>query len=411
MRKRTVRDCDWQGKRALVRVDFNVPFERGTRRISDDVRIREALPTINYLREQGASVVLCTHLGRPDGKRDADLTLEPVAERLSELLGAPVAYVRDAVGEEARGAAKRLAPGGVLLLENVRFWPEEERNDPAFAAALASLADAYVNDAFGAAHRAHASTEGVARHLPAMAGLLMEKEIAFLGGILNAPARPLAALLGGAKVSDKLQVLGRLIGHADELLVGGGMAATFLKAQGHEIGASLLEESLVGFCAETMERAAAAATPITLPDDVVVAERIEERAPSQAVDVGAVPPGAPPQAVDVGAIPPGAMILDVGPRSAERYASRLAAMGSVVWNGPMGVFEVEPFHRGTQAVAEALAASGAVTVIGGGSTAEAVARLGLAERMSHVSTGGGASLEFLEGKDLPGVAALDDADA
>lgn len=396
MKKRTVCDYDWRGKRALVRVDFNVPFERGTRRISDDVRIREALPTINYLREQGASVILCTHLGRPDGKRDANLQLEPVAERLSELLGAPVAYVHDAIGEKARDAAERLAPGGVLLLENVRFWPEEERDDPAFAAALASLADAYVNDAFGAAHRAHASTEGVARYLPAMAGLLMEKEIAFLGGILNAPARPLAALLGGAKVSDKIQVLGRLIGHADELLVGGGMAATFLKAQGYEIGASLLEENLVGFCAETMERAAAASTPIALPDDVVVAERIEA--------------GAPSQAVDVGAIPPGAMTLDVGPRTAERYATRLAAMGSVVWNGPMGVFEVEPFHRGTQAVAEALAASNAVTVIGGGSTAEAVARFSLAEKMSHVSTGGGASLEFLEGKELPGVAALDDAE-
>ena len=395
MRKRTVRDYDWRGKRALVRVDFNVPFERGTRRISDDVRIREALPTIDYLREQGASVVLCAHLGRPDGARDANLQLEPVAERLSELLGAPAVYVHDAAGEEAHAAAERLAPGDVLLLENVRFWPEEERNDPAFAAALASLADAYVNDAFGTAHRAHASTEGVARHLPAMAGLLMEKEIAFLGGVLNSPARPLAALLGGAKVSDKLQVLGRLIGHADELLVGGGMAATFLKAQGREVGASLLEEHLTGFCAETMERAAAAATPIALPEDVVVAERIEEGAPSEAVDAGAVPPGA--------------MILDIGPRSAERYANRLAAMGSVVWNGPMGVFEVEPFHRGTQAVAEALAASGAVTVIGGGSTAEAVARLGLAERMSHVSTGGGASLEFLEGKELPGVAALDDA--
>lgn len=396
MKKRTIRDYDWRGKRALVRVDFNVPFERGTRRISDDVRIREALPTINYLREQGASVVLCTHLGRPDGERDANLQLEPVAERLSELLGAPAAYVHDSIGEGARDAAERLAPGDVLLLENVRFWPEEERDDPAFAAALASLADAYVNDAFGAAHRAHASTAGVARHLPAMAGLLMEKEIAFLGGILNAPARPLAALLGGAKVSDKIQVLGRLIGHADELLVGGGMAATFLKAQGYEIGASLLEENLVGFCAETMERAAAASTPIALPEDVVVAERIEAGAPSQAVDVGAVPPGA--------------MILDVGPRSAERYANRLAAMGSVVWNGPMGVFEVEPFHRGTRAVAEALAASNAVAVIGGGSTAEAVALFGLAEKMSHVSTGGGASLEFLEGKELHGVAALDDAE-
>lgn len=394
MRKRTIRDFDWRGKRALVRVDFNVPFERGSRRISDDVRIREALPTIAYIREQGASVVLCSHLGRPDGRRDPDLQLDPVADRLAELIGAPVAYVHDAPGQEARAAAESLAPGAVLLLENLRFWPEEERNDPGFAAALAALADAYVNDAFGTAHRAHASTEGVARLLPAMAGLLMEKEIAFLGGALDAPARPLAALLGGAKVSDKLQVLGRLVGHADALFVGGGMAATFLKSQGYETGASLIEESLVPFCAETMERAAAASSPVALPEDVVVAERIAEDAPSEIADSAAVPPGA--------------MILDIGHRAAERYARALAAMGCVVWNGPMGVFEVPPFHRGSQTVAEALAASGAVTIIGGGSTAEAVARFGLAGAMSHVSTGGGASLEFLEGKTLPGVAALDD---
>ena len=393
--KRTLRDFDWQGKRALVRVDFNVPFERGTTRISDDVRIREALPTIEYLRGQGASVVLCTHLGRPDGKRVPEMELGSVVERLGELLGAPVAYVHDAPGDEAKAAAGALAAGGVLMLDNIRFWPGEEANDSDFAASLASLADAYVNDAFGTAHRAHASTEGVAHRLPAMAGLLMEKEITFLGRVLQSPARPLAALLGGAKVSDKLQVLGRLIGHADELFVGGGMAGTFLKAQGYEIGASLLEEDLIGFCAETMERAAAASTPITLPEDVVVAERIE--------------PGAPTSVVGIDGIPANAMVLDIGPRTARDYAERLASMGSVVWNGPMGVFEVPPFHEGTRIIAEAIASGDVVSVIGGGSTAEAVAHLGLAERMSHVSTGGGASLEFLEGKELPGVAALDDA--
>ena len=393
--KRTIRDFDWQGKRALVRVDFNVPFERGTTRVSDDVRIREAVPTIEHLRGQGAAVVLCTHLGRPDGKRVPDLELGPVVERLSELLGAPVGYVHDAPGDEAKAAAGALAAGGVLMLDNIRFWPGEEANDPDFAAALASLADAYVNDAFGTAHRAHASTEGVAHRLPAMAGLLMEKEITFLGGVLEHPARPLAALLGGAKVSDKLQVLGRLIGHADELFVGGGMAGTFLKAQGYEIGASLLEEDLINFCAETMERAAAASTPITLPEDVVVAERIE--------------PDVPTSVVGIGDIPANAMVLDIGPRTAASYAQRLEAMGSVVWNGPMGVFEVPPFHEGTRIVAEAIASGSVVSVIGGGSTAEAIAHLGLAERMSHVSTGGGASLEFLEGKELPGVAALDDA--
>ena len=393
--KRTIRDFDWQDKRALVRVDFNVPFERGTTRISDDVRIREAVPTIEHLRGQGAAVVLCTHLGRPDGKRVPDLELGPVVERLSELLGAPVRYVHDAPGDEAKAAAGALAAGGVLMLDNIRFWPGEEANDPDFAAALASLADAYVNDAFGTAHRAHASTEGVAHRLPAMAGLLMEKEITFLGGVLEHPARPLAALLGGAKVSDKLQVLGRLIGHADELFVGGGMAGTFLKAQGYEIGASLLEEDLINFCADTMERAAAASTPITLPEDVVVAERIE--------------PDVPTSVVGIGDIPANAMVLDIGPRTAASYAQRLAAMSSVVWNGPMGVFEVPPFHEGTRIVAEAIASGSVVSVIGGGSTAEAVAHLGLAERMSHVSTGGGASLEFLEGRELPGVAALDDA--
>ena len=394
MTKMTVRDIDWRGKRALVRVDFNVPYERGTTRISDDIRIREALPTIRHLRDAGASVVLCTHLGRPGGKASPDLELGPIAERLSELLGAPAAYVHDAPGDEARQAANALGPGDVLLIENVRFWPGEEENDPEFAAALAALADAYVNDAFGTAHRAHASTEGVARLLPAVAGLLMEKEVTFLGGVLEDPKRPLAALLGGAKVSDKLKVLDRLIGHADELFVGGGMAATFLKAQGHETGASLLEEDLVEFCAETLARAAAAGTTLNLPTDVVVAERIE--------------PGVETAVAAADHAPPGMMMLDIGPATAEDYARRLSAMGSVIWNGPMGVFEVPPFDEGTRAVAAALAESGAVTVIGGGSTAEAVAHLGLAGKMSHVSTGGGASLEFLEGTELPGVAALND---
>ena len=395
MKKKTVRDFDWRGKRALVRVDFNVPYQRDTTIISDDVRIREALPTIAYLREHGASVVLCTHLGRPDGQRVADLELEPIAQRLSELIASPVAYVHDAPGEEARAAAAALQPGDVLLVENIRFWPGEEANDPAFTASLARLADGYVNDAFGAAHRAHASTHGVAQQLPAFAGLLMEKEITFLSGVLDDPRRPLAALLGGAKVSDKLKVLERLIGHADELFVGGGMAATFLKAKGLEIGSSLLEPDLVQFCADTLILAADANTPISLPTDVVVAERIEANVPTSV---------APSDGVH-----PGMMILDIGPETAADYARRLAAMGTVVWNGPMGVFETPPFDKGTQEVAEALAGSGAVTVIGGGSTAEAVAHLGLADRMSHVSTGGGASLEFLEGKELPGVAALDDA--
>lgn len=394
MAKKTIRSVDWQGKRALVRVDFNVPYERGTTRISDDIRIREALPTIAYLREHGASVVLCTHLGRPGGKPDSSLELGPIAERLSDLLGAPVEYVHDAPGDEARAAAASLEPGGVLLLENVRFWPEEERNDSEFAAALGRLADVYVNDAFGAAHRAHASTEGAAHVLPAVAGLLMEKEIAFLGGVLESPARPLAALLGGAKVSDKLAVLQRLIGHADELFVGGGMAATFIAAQGREVGASLLERDLVGSCASMLEGAEGAGTLINLPSDVVVAERIER--------------GAPASVVRTGEIPAGSMVLDIGPETAREYARRLAAMGTVVWNGPMGVFEVPPFDQGTRVVAAALGESSAVTVIGGGSTAEAVGALGLSGRMSHVSTGGGASLEFLEGKELPGVAALDD---
>ena len=391
MAKRTVRDVDWRGKRALVRVDFNVPFDAAGA-ISDDARIREALPTIAHLREGGASVVLGTHLGRPGGKHDDDLELGPIAERLAELLGEPVEYVHDAPGGLARERSSTLEAGGVLLLENLRFWPGEEANDPAFAQALADLADVYVNDAFGTAHRAHASTEGVAHLLPAVAGLLMEREVASLSRVLDDPVRPLAALLGGAKVSDKLRVLERLIGHADAVYVGGGMAATFLAAKGLPVGASLVESGLTEACAAMIETAGAA---LHLPTDVVVAERIEA--------------GVPTKTVAVDSVPDGWRVLDIGPETAAAFARELAGMGTVVWNGPMGVFEVPPFDAGTRAVAQALAASSAVTIVGGGSTAEAVAHLGLADKMTHVSTGGGASLEFLEGKVLPGIAALDDA--
>ena len=391
MAKRTVRDVEWRGKRAFVRVDFNVPFDAAGA-ISDDARIREALPTIAHLREGGASVVLGTHLGRPGGKRADDLELAPIAERLAELLGEPLEYVHDATGELARERADTLRAGDVLLLENLRFWPGEEANDPTFAQGLADLADVYVNDAFGTAHRAHASTEGVAHLLPAVAGLLMEREVAFLGRVLHDPVRPLAALLGGAKVSDKLRVLERLIGHADAIYVGGGMAATFLAAKGLPVGSSLVEGGLIEACAAMIESAGAA---LHLPTDVVVAERIEA--------------GVPTKTVAVDSVPDGWMVLDVGPATAASFGRELAAMGTVVWNGPMGVFEVPPFDAGTRAVAQALAESSAVTVVGGGSTAEAVAHFGLAAKMTHVSTGGGASLEFLEGKVLPGVAALDDA--
>ncbi len=394
MAKKTVADIDWAGKRALLRVDFNVPMERGSTVISDDSRIRAALPTIAYLREHGASLVMCTHLGRPGGTPQPELELGPVARRLSELIEAPVHYTHDFVGETARTEAAALEPGGVLLLENVRFYPGEEANSPAFALRLAQLADVYVNDAFGTAHRAHASTEGVAHHLPSVAGLLMEREVAMLGSVLEEPQRPLAVILGGAKVSDKLAVLERLVTHADALFIGGGMAATFLMAQGRSVGSSLVEEERVSACTAIMEEARAAGVALHLPKDVVVAEELS--------------PGAACKTVPVDRVPDGWSIADVGPETVGDITSELKEMKTVVWNGPMGVFEVPPFDRGTAEVAQALAASEAVTIIGGGSTAEAVGGLGLADRMSHVSTGGGASLEFLEGKTLPGVAALED---
>ena len=392
--KKTIKDIDWVGKRALLRVDFNVPMERGTHIISDYSRIRGSLPTISYLRKHGAALVVCTHLGRPNGQHRPDLELGPVARQLSELLAAPVHYVHDCVGEVAQAQAAALEPGCILLLENVRFYPGEESNDPEFARGLAALADVYVNDAFGAAHRNHASTEGVAHHLPAVAGLLMEREITMLGKVLEAPQRPLAMVLGGAKVSDKTGVLERLFANTDALFVGGGIAVTCLKAQGYEVASSALEEEQVKICSDIMQRAKETGIAMFLPTDWVVAERIE--------------PGAAWRTVPVDQVPEGWSIVDIGPESIQAFTLELRTMKTIVWNGPLGVFEVAPFHRGTEAIARALATSDAETIIGGGSTVEAVDKFGLAEQMNHLSTGGGASLEFLAGRVLPGVAALED---
>ncbi|MBI2872898.1 MAG: phosphoglycerate kinase [Chloroflexi bacterium] len=393
MNKKTVRDVDVKGKTVLLRVDFNVPFEKGTTRISDDGRIRAGLPTIDYLRQQGAKVIVCSHLGRPRGKPVEELRMRPVAERLGELLGTPVAYVRECVGPEVVRHARQLEPGQVLVLENPRFYPEEEQNAPSFAKELASLAQVYVNDAFAAAHRAHASTEGVAHYLPAVAGLLMEKEVDVLGRVLEKPKRPLVAVLGGAKVSDKIAVLDHLLELVDAMLVGGGMAATFLVAQGRSVGSSLVEPERVALTAELARRARERGVELLLPRDVVVAERLE--------------PGTRHCTVPVdGAIEDGWAIADIGPQTADQFAARIAQAGTVVWNGPLGVFEVPPFDQGTLAIARAMATCKGTTVVGGGSTAEAVESMGMADKMTHVSTGGGASLEFLEGKVLPGVAAL-----
>jgi phosphoglycerate kinase len=389
LNKKTVRAVNWSGKRALVRCDFNVPMERGE--ITDDRRIREALPTIQYLLENGAAVILASHLGRPKGPTP-ELSLRPVATRLSELLGRPVELLPDCVGEVVEQATAALKPGSVVMLENVRFHPEEEANDPHFAARLAALADVYVNDAFGTAHRAHASTEGVARHLPGVAGLLVEKEIKFLGRALAEPARPFVAILGGAKVKDKLPVIENLIPRVDRLLIGGGMAFTFLKAQGYGIGRSLLD-------AEFLESARALldqhGEKILLPSDVIVAPEISD------TQTGIVVP--------VSAIPDDQIGLDIGPETCDTFSGVVREAALVVWNGPMGMFELDAFAGGTLAVARAMAECQGTTIVGGGDSAAAVEQLGYADRMSHVSTGGGASLEFLEGRELPGIAALQNA--
>jgi phosphoglycerate kinase len=397
MRKMTLRDVDPEGKRVLVRVDFNVPLDPGGK-IADDTRIQAALPTIRSLIQKGARTILMSHLGRPKGKRRAEDSLAPVAKRLSELLGRPVPLAEDCVGEPAEKLVAGMKPGDVVLLENLRFHAEEEANDPAFARRLAALGDLYVNDAFGTAHRAHASTAGVPGLLKtAVAGLLMEKELEYLGRALTDPKRPFYAVLGGAKVSGKLQVIEHLLGRVDGLWIGGGMACTFLKARGLEVGDSLVEPDLIETARRTMEAARTRGVGLHLPVDGVIVEKVEA--------------GAPSRVVAVEAIPPGWRMVDIGPRTSEAFARDLADAGTVVWNGPMGVFEIDAFARGTEAVARALAEAGArgtVTVVGGGDSAAAVARLGLESRMSHVSTGGGASLEFLEGRELPGVAALAD---
>jgi phosphoglycerate kinase len=390
MNKKTIRDVDVKDKRVLVRVDFNVPLAEG--RVADDTRIRAALPTIQYLLDRDATVLLCSHLGRPKGKTVDDLKMDPVARRLSELLGRQVTKLDDCVGPEVQAAVEAASPGDVILLENTRFHAEEKENAPAFAAQLAALADLYVNDAFGSAHRAHASTEGVAHHLPAVAGFLMERELEFLGGALTSPQRPFVAILGGAKISDKIGVIENLLGQVDALLIGGGMANTFLKADGYDVAESLVEDGSLDTARTLMERAG---DKLVLPVDVTVADRFDAEAFSQVVSVGQVPPKW--------------RILDIGPRTLELFQERLVGARTVVWNGPMGVFEFPKFAQGTEALARMLAAlPDATTIIGGGDSAAAVQQAGLADKMSHISTGGGASLEFLEGKPLPGVTALQD---
>jgi len=387
---RTLDDLDVAGKRVLVRVDYNVPLDDG--RITDDTRIRATLPTIQALRERGAAIILVSHLGRPKGKVRDELRLAPVAARLGELLGQPVKYARDVVGPEARAMAASLQPGEVGLLENVRFEPGEEANDADFARQLASLADCYVNDAFGAAHRAHASTTAVADLLPSAAGLLMQREIAALTKVLESPEHPAALILGGAKVSDKVGVIEHLLDRVDLLLLGGGMANTFLKAEGLRVGRSLVEDDKLDVARATLDRARERGVTVLLPVDVVVAPRLENDAPTRVVPVE--------QVGDDDAI------YDIGPQTVARFAEALRSARTVVWNGPMGVFEVPAFASGTRGVAEAVASCDGFTLIGGGDSVAAVEQMDLADRISHISTGGGASLEFLEGKDLPGVAVL-----
>jgi phosphoglycerate kinase len=393
MNKQTIRDVDWQGKRAVVRVDFNVPLD-DDRSIGDDTRIRAAVPTIQYLLDEGASVVLMSHLGRPKKGPSDELRLDPVARRLEELLGRSVQKIDVTTGPEAEAAAQALTPGDVLLLENTRFDPREEKNDPAMAAELAKLGDVYVNDAFGAAHRAHASTEGIARLLPAVAGFLLEKELSALGGAIDNPQHPFVTVIGGAKISDKIAVIDNLLGKVDALLIGGGMANTFLVAQGYEVGDSLVEADSVETARGLIEQAKKQGADLRLPTDAVIADAFDAKANTQVVSVDAVPAGW--------------RILDIGPETVKAYAGVVRAAKVVIWNGPMGVFELAPFAEGTRGIAQALADSDAQTIIGGGDSVAAIEQMGLADRMSHISTGGGASLELLEGKELPGVAALAD---
>jgi phosphoglycerate kinase len=389
---RSVTDLDLSGKRVFVRVDFNVPIKNGT--ITDDTRIRASLPTITHALDKGATVILASHLGRPKGKPNPEYSLRPVAARLSELLRRPVEFAEDSVGDAATRAVDKAGRGGVVLLENLRFHAEEEKNDAGFARQLASLADIYVNDAFGSAHRAHASTEGIVRHVKqSAAGLLMAKEVEYLGRVLHNPDRPFVAVLGGAKVSDKLEVIENLIGRVDALLIGGAMAYTFLKARGVNVGKSLVEGELLDSARDIERRAAERKLRFELPVDHVVAPKVEAGAPSETLAVGNDAIGE-------------RMGLDIGPKTTAVYRDIIAGARTVIWNGPMGVFEIDAFARGTIEVAKAVAAVKGTTVIGGGDSIAAVAKAGVTERISHISTGGGASLEFLGGRTLPGVAAL-----
>jgi len=393
MRKKTAEDIDVAGKRVFLRVDFNVPMDKAGS-ISDDSRIKACLPTIKYLMDHNARVIICSHLGRPDGKVVESLRLTPIAKRLSELLGKPVEALRQCIGPEVEDAIDRLKDGGVVLLENIRFHPEEEANDPNFAKALSQLADIFVNDAFGSSHRAHASVVGVAKYLPAVSGFLMETEIEALGGALENPKRPFAAMIGGAKVSGKLAVMENIMNKVDALLIGGGMAATFLKSMGYRVGDSMVENDRLDYVRQLMEKAKSKGPKLLLPQDSVVAAKLEA--------------GASTKTVPVTKIPDGWTIADIGPDTILEFSTELKKCKTVVWNGPVGVFEIPEFANGTHSMIKVLADLKATTVIGGGSTTEAVVEMGLADKMSHVSTGGGASLEFLEGKVLPGVAILQD---
>jgi len=387
--KKTIEDIDVDGKKVLVRVDFNVPIKDGA--VGDDTRIKAALPTINYLLDHGAAVILCSHLGRPKGEPDPKYSLRPVANYLSGLLDRPVAFAESCIGPEAEEAAQKLDKGQVLLLENTRFIPGETKNDPEVARQLASLADISVNDAFGSAHRAHASTEGVANYLPAVAGFLMEKEIKYLGQAIADPKRPFVAILGGAKISDKIGVIRNLLKKADQILIGGGMANTFFKAQGYPVGDSLVEEEALETARELLGEGR---EHLRLPVDVVIADRFDAEADSKVMAMGPVPDGW--------------RILDIGPQTVASYSKTIAGAGTVVWNGPMGVFEFPRFAAGTVEMAEAVAESRATSIIGGGDSVAAINQAGLQDQITHISTGGGASLEMLEGITLPGLAALQD---
>ncbi|PHD76512.1 phosphoglycerate kinase [Bacillus sp. AFS043905] len=393
MNKKSIKDIELKGKRVFCRVDFNVPMQDG--KISDDTRIKAALPTISYLTEQGAKVILASHLGRPKGQVVEELRLAPVAERLSELSGKDVQKAEEAYGETVQSIIENMQNGEILLLENVRFYPGEEKNDQELAKSFAALADVYVNDAFGAAHRAHASTEGIAHHLPAVAGLLMEKELSVLGKALSNPERPFTAIIGGAKVKDKIGVIENLLEKVDHLIIGGGLGYTFIKAQGHEIGNSLLEEDKIELAKSFIESAKEKGVKLHLPIDAVVTAEFS--------------PDAETENVDIDAIPSDKMALDIGPKTSELFADVIKSSKLVIWNGPMGVFEFDKFANGTKTVAQALAeANDTYSIVGGGDSAAAAEKFGLAEKMSHISTGGGASLEFMEGKELPGVVALND---